>query len=124
MAFHELVQDLRETEQRLIRELAGVQKAISSLELDSSPATRKPGRPAGAKNKKRIIIVGGRPTTDTAIPPVIVRRGGASVPSKIRATEASETAKAPKRRPLSAKGRAAIVRAQKARWAKLRAAKK
>ena len=124
MAFHELVQDLRETEQRLMRELAGVQKAISSLEFDSRPATRKPGRPAGTKNKKSIIIVGGRPATHTTIPPVIVRRNGGAALAKIRGTETAEIPLAPKRRRLSPKGRAAIVRAQRARWAKLKAAKK
>jgi hypothetical protein len=50
---------------------------------------RGPGRPAGSKNKKAIIIVGGK-----------------------------------KRRKMSAKARAAISRAQKARWAKQKAGKK
>lgn len=47
---------------------------------------RGPGRPAGSKNKNRIIIVGGK-----------------------------------KRRKMSANARAAISRAQKARWAKQKA---
>ena len=50
---------------------------------------RGPGRPAGSKNKKGIIIVGGK-----------------------------------KKRTMSAKARAAISRAQKARWAKQKAAKR
>jgi hypothetical protein len=49
---------------------------------------RGPARPAGSKNKKGIIIVGGK-----------------------------------KRRKMSAKARAAISRAQKARWAKQKAGK-
>ena len=44
---------------------------------------------------------------------VYSNRGGKSAPAQKR-----------KRRPMSAKGRAAIRRAQKARWAKVRAAKK
>jgi hypothetical protein len=51
---------------------------------------RGPGRPVGSKNKKGIIIVGGRG----------------------------------KRRKMSAKARAAISRAQKARWAKQKASEK
>ena len=51
---------------------------------------RGPGRPAGSKNKKGIIIVGGKR----------------------------------KRRKMSAKARAAISRAQKARWAKQKAVEK
>ena len=114
--FAGFVSDLRRLEQQLLKELAGIQSAISSLEFGGavSPGmpTRKRVRPAGSKNRKGIIIVGGRQTIPAIrTMPTIIRR----------ATAAAATGK--KRKKLSAKGRAAISRAQKSRWAKIKAAK-
>lgn len=115
MALHELVRDLKATEEELLKQLSGVRSAISSLEFGGavSPGIRgrKPGRPAGSQNRKGIIIVGGRPA---------IR----AVPTIMRETARGLAAPVRKRRKLSPEGRAAIVRAQKARWAKVKAAKK
>jgi hypothetical protein len=75
---------LRSAEQELERQLAGIKRAISSLEFGGFPA---PGR---------------TPTR---------RRGRATADANDRPR---------KRRKLSAKARAAISRAQKKRWAKLK----
>lgn len=82
--FSAVLASLRSAEQELERQLAGIKRAISSLEFGGFPA---PGRRAGRRQ--------GRPT-------------------------ASANDRPRKRRKLSAKARAAISRAQKKRWAKLR----
>jgi hypothetical protein len=50
MSFQELISDLRKAESQLVRQLGGIQKAISSLEMGSavSPSIphRRPGRRA------------------------------------------------------------------------------
>ena len=82
--FAGVVANLRSAEQELERQLAGIKRAISSLEFGGFPA---PERTVGRRR--------GRPS-------------------------ASANAAPRKRRKLSAKARAAISRAQKKRWAKLR----
>jgi hypothetical protein len=82
--FSGVLASLRSAESELERQLAGIKRAISSLEFGGSPA---PGRTSGRRMDRR-----------------------------------SATTVAPrKRRKLSAKARAAISRAQKKRWAKLKA---
>ena len=82
--FAGVLASLRSAEQELERQLAGIKRAISSLEFGGFPA---PGRAPGRRR--------GRPTADANVRPG-------------------------KRRKLSAKARAAISRAQKKRWAKIR----
>jgi hypothetical protein len=55
----EILSGLLKAEQQLERQLGNVRAAISSLRGGETGARR--GRPAGSKNKKGIIIVGGRP---------------------------------------------------------------
>lgn len=78
MAFKDLIQGLKGTEQQLVKQLEGIRGAIASLELGNAVS-----RPVKVRRQKR--------------------------PTKR------------KRRRLSAEGRAAISRAQKARWAKQKA---
>jgi hypothetical protein len=82
--FSGVLASLRRAEQELERQLAGIKRAISSLEFDGFPA---PGRNAGRRSGRSTASANGGPR---------------------------------KRRKLSAKARAAISRAQKKRWAKLR----
>jgi hypothetical protein len=86
-SFQGILSGLRRAEHELEQQLGRVRSAISSLAGSGTGARR--GRPAGSKNKKGIIIVGGR-----------------------------------RRRKMSAKARKAISEAQKARWAKQKAAEK
>jgi hypothetical protein len=92
-----IVQQLADVRDTAIKLLADMGHAADHLAVH--------GRPAGSKNKKGIIIVGGRP----AIRPV---------PTIMRSTAKGIVRRT---RRLSAKGRAAISRAQKARWAKIKA---
>jgi hypothetical protein len=78
VAFNDLIQGLKRTEQQLVKQLEGIRGAIASLELGNAVS-----------------------------PAMKVRR------------QRRQTVR--KRRRLSAKGRAAISRAQKARWAKQKA---
>jgi len=93
-AFSRLVSELRLAERELVKQLQGIRSAISSLEFGGavSPGMpiRKRGRPARSKNRKAIIIAGGKT----------------------------------RKRTMSAKARAAISAAQKARWAKVKAGAK
>ena len=82
--FSGVLASLRSAEQELERQLAGIKRAISSLEFGGFPA------PGWISSRRR-----GRPPASTNAAPR-------------------------KRRKLSAKAKAAISRAQKARWAKLR----
>ena len=75
---------LRDEANTLLGQLAG-----GGARMAAAVGISRRGRPVGSKNKKSIIIVGGR-----------------------------------KRRTMSAKARAAISAAQKARWAKQKAAKR
>src|SRR5256885_1513815 len=100
--FQNLVGGLRKAERELEAQLAGIRGAISSL-VGGAVTGRKRGRPAGSKNKRGP----GRPAGSTNKGIIIV--GG-------------KTKR--KRRKMSAKARAAISRAQKARWAKQKAAQK
>ena len=82
--FTRVLASLRRAEQELERQLAGIKRAISSLEFGGFPA---PGRTAGKRRGR---------------PPASANDG-------------------PRKRPkLSAKASAAISRAQKRRWAKVR----
>jgi hypothetical protein len=73
-------------------------RLLAQLGIDTPAAQKRRGRPAGSGAAKRGP---GRP-----------------------ATAASDTKAMPKRRTISAAGRARIAAAQRARWAKLKAAKK
>jgi hypothetical protein len=96
------IQALQEQERILSSDLQKVQSALQSLTAN--------GNRRKSANKKGIIIIGGRSAIRT-------------VPTIVRATARGVAATGKKRRKLSAKGRAAISRAQKARWAKIKAAK-
>jgi hypothetical protein len=94
--FDALVNGLRKAESELKAQLAGLQAAIASLSDGQDVGNgRRRGRPLGSKNKG-------------------AEKGIIIVSGKRKR----------KRSKLSAKGRAAIAAAQKARWAKIKAAKK
>jgi hypothetical protein len=98
--------------QAIVQQLTEVRdtasKMLSDLGHQADRFAKRANRPRGT-HQKGIIIVGGRPRIGT-------------IPTTIRS--AAKGGAAPtKRRKLSAKGRAAISRAQKARWAKIKAAK-
>ena len=57
-SLQEILSGLLKAEQQLERQLGSVRGAISSLRGGETGARR--GRPAGSKNKKGIIIVGGK----------------------------------------------------------------
>ena len=122
MAFASLIQSLKETEQQLEKQLESVRGAISSLEIDTTTTPSMPdherGKPSSSNNRKGIIVVGGRSSLKTipSMPPPSI--------GAIRHSRATVTAPIRKRRELSTKGRAAIVKAQKARWAKNRLERK
>jgi hypothetical protein len=86
---HEIAKNLeqiRDTAAKLLTELG---HRVADVPFPRALAGRRRGRPVGSKNKKGIIIVGGK-----------------------------------KKRKMSAKARAAISKAQKARWAKQKAGDK
>ena len=58
-SLQEILSGLLKAEQQLERQLGSVRGAISSLRGGKTGARR--GRPVGSKNKKGIIIVGGKP---------------------------------------------------------------
>ena len=51
MAFEDLVRGLRKTEQQLVKQLAGVRKAISSLEFGSAVSPALGGRPVRPRRR-------------------------------------------------------------------------
>ena len=52
MTFHELISDLRQAESHLLRQLDGIRKAISSLEMGGAVS---PAMPRGARRGNRKV---------------------------------------------------------------------
>ena len=102
-SFQGILDGLRRAEKELEAQLAGIRAAVGALTGGGGASTgRKRGRPAGSKNKRGP----GRPSGST-------NKGIIIVGGKMKR----------KRRKMSAKARAAISAAQKARWAKQKAGK-
>jgi hypothetical protein len=58
MPFQDLIKTLRKTERELVKQLAGVRDAISSLELGGAVSPSMPVRSAGARKPRRISKAG------------------------------------------------------------------
>lgn len=58
MSFQDLIKALRTTERELLKQLAGVRDAISSLELGGAVSPPAPARVAGARKRRRISRAG------------------------------------------------------------------
>jgi hypothetical protein len=58
MPFQDLIKTLRRTERELLKQLAGVREAISSLELGGAVSPSMPTRDAGARKRRRISKAG------------------------------------------------------------------